>query len=184
MKNKSLRILLATNSMVLISVAMLGPIYAIFIEKIGGDILDASFAYALFAIFAGATTFISGRFADKIKESELIVALGYLLISVGFAGYIWVNSMATLFIIQILIGIGEAIYSPAFDTLYSRHLDSHQEGKEWGMWESINYFTMGTGALFGGILVTSFGFNVMFAVMSMLSLASAMYIIRLPRNVL
>jgi hypothetical protein len=45
--NKSIKILLFSNALVLVSAAMLGPIYAIFVEKVGGDILDASFAFGV-----------------------------------------------------------------------------------------------------------------------------------------
>ena len=71
--NKSLRILLITNGIVLIAGAMLGPIYALFVEKIGGSLLDASLTGGFFALAAGITTLLAGKFADKHKD-ELIVA--------------------------------------------------------------------------------------------------------------
>lgn len=182
--NKPIRILLVTNGLILIASAMLGPIYALFVEKIGGDLLDASYAFGVYAIAAGAATLISGKHADKLKENELIVVVGYAIIGVAFFGYMFVNSIWSLLLVQILIGLGEAIYSPAFDAVYSKHLDGHKSGREWGAWESINYFTTALGSIIGGLLVTLFGFNAMFIVMGILCFASALYILQLPRKVL
>lgn len=65
---KGLNILLFTNAMILLACAMLGPIYALFVEEVGGDLLDASFAGGAFAIAAGVTTLISGRYTDKVNK--------------------------------------------------------------------------------------------------------------------
>ena len=127
--NRALRILLSTNAFILLAAAMLGPIYAIYVEEIGGDLMDASLASGLFALTAGLTTFISGKYSDKIKENELIIILGYTIMGTGFFLYNLVDSIGFLFCVQILIGFGEAIYSPAFDAVYSKHLDGHKSGK-------------------------------------------------------
>lgn len=182
--NKPIRILLVTNGFILIAGAMLGPIYALFVEEIGGDLLDASYAFGVFALVAGLTTLISGKYADKLKENELIVVLGYGIMGMGFLGYTLVNSIWTLLVIQVIIGLGEAIYAPAFDSIYSKHLDGHKSGREWGAWEAINYFTTAFGAVVGGLLVTFFGFNVIFVAMGLFCFASAIYIFRLPRRIL
>ena len=86
--NKALRILLITNGLVLLASAMLGPIYALFVENIGGDLLDASLTGGLFALAAGITTLVAGRFADKNKRGDLIVVFGYTLMGIGFLLYI------------------------------------------------------------------------------------------------
>lgn len=182
--NKALRILLSTNAMILIAAAMLIPIYALFVEKIGGSLMDASLAGGIFALTAGLTTLISGKYSDKVKENELIVVLGYSIMGVGFLLYIWVNSVVFLFLTQVVIGLGEAIYSPAFDAVYSKHLDGHKSGRQWGAWESMNYFTTAGGAVIGGGLVTLFGFHVLFIAMAALCFSSALYIYRLRRGVL
>lgn len=182
--NKQINILLITNALILIAVAMLGPIYALFVEKVGGDLLDASYAFAVYAFAAAITTLVSGRFADKLKENELIIILGYAIMATGFFCYLFVTSVWSLLIVQVIIGLGEAIYSPAFDAVYSKHLDGHSSGREWGAWESINYFTIALGALLGGLLVTYFGFNSMFIVMGILCAVSAVYLFLLPRKLL
>jgi MFS family permease len=182
--NQQIRILLATNALILIGVAMLGPIYAIFVEKIGGDLLDASYAFGAYALSAGLVTLLSGKLADRTKENELIVVAGYIIMGIGFLGYLFVTSIWTLLLVQIIIGLGEAVYSPAFDAIYSKHLDGKKSGTEWGAWESINYFTIAIGAISGGLLVTYLGFNAMFIAMSLLCISSALYIYKLPRRIL
>ena len=90
----------------------------------------------------------------------------------------------TLLLVQIVISFGEAVYAPAFDAVYSKHLDGRKAGQQWGAWESLNYFTTAIGAVAGGIIVTQFGFNMMFIIMAILCLGSAIYIYRLPRRAL
>lgn len=182
--NKQIRILLVTNGLILIAGAMLGPIYALFVEKIGGDLLDASYAFGAYALAAGIATLVSGRYADKLKENELIVVVGYGIMGLAFLGYMLVNSIWSLLVIQMIIGLGEAIYVPAFDAIYSKYLDGHKSGREWGAYEAISYFITALGAISGGFLVTLFGFNMIFVAMGLLSFASAIYIFRLPRRVL
>ena len=182
--NRGLRILLITNALILIAGAMLGPIYALFVEKVGGSLLDASLTGGIFALVAGITTLIAGRYADKIKEKRYIVAFGYSLMGVGFFLYTFVNSIWFLFVVQAIIGFAEAAYVPAFDALYSKHLTKKKAGREWGAWEATNYFTAAAGAGTGGLLVTYFGFNIIFIIMGILSVISAIYIFLLPKRIL
>ncbi len=180
--NKALRILLVTNGMILMAGAMLGPIYALFVEKVGGDLMDASIAGGIYAFTAGAVTLASGKYSDRVKENELIVVLGYLIIGLGFILYIFVDSIIFLFVVQIIIGLGEAIYSPAFDAVYSKHLDGDRSGTQWGMWESMNYFTAAAGSFAGGAVVTIFGFEALFIIMAVMAFWSAGYIYHLKRR--
>ena len=182
--NRSLRILLATNAIILFAGAMLGPIYALFVEEIGGSLLDASIAGGVFALAAGFTTLISGRYTDKLKENEYIIVLGYLVMAIGFYLYVFVDTMFFLLVVQVIIGLGEAIYSPAFDALYSKHISKKRSGREWAAWESMYYFTAAIAALVGGLVVTNFSFEVLFIAMGTMALASAVYIALLPRKIL
>jgi len=182
--NKALRVLLATNALVLVAGAMLGPIYALFVEKVGGSLLDASITGGIFALAAGITTLAAGKYADKIKHDERIISFGYLTMGVGFFLYMFVNSIWFLFVVQVITGFSEAIYSPAFDALYTKHVCETKAGREWGAWEAMNYFTIFFGAVIGGFIVTFFGFNAIFAMMGLMCIASAAYIKYIPNGVL
>jgi len=182
--NRPIRILLITNTFITLASAMMGPIYALFVEKIGGDLLDASLTGAIFFFAAGIAALISGKYADKIKENELIIVLGYGLIAFGYFLYLFVNSIWFLFLVQVIIGFGDAIWAPAFDSIYSKHIDHHKSGIEWGAWETMNYFVFAIGAVVGGVLVSLFSFNLIFIIMMLISAGSALYIYFLPREVL
>ncbi len=180
----ALRILLVTDGLVVFSGAMLGPIYALFVQDIGGDILDTGLAAGVFTATAGIVVFLSGRFSDKVRETELVVALGYAAIGLGFLSYTLVHSVTQLLLVQAIIGFGQALSSPSFDALYSRHVDPKRSGSQWGAWESMSYFAVAFGALAGSTVVSLFGFRVLFVVMGCLALLSAFYIYFLPRRVL
>ncbi len=182
--NRALRVLLITNGLVLIAGAMLGPIYALFVERIGGSLLDASLTAGIFALAAGVTTLIAGKYADNVKRKDLIVVLGYLVMGIGFVLYTFVNSIIFLFIVQVIIGFAEAFYSPAFDALFSGHTTKKRIGIEWGTWEAMDYFSVAFGAIAGGVIVTLAGFSAIFMIMAALCFISSAYIYLLPRRVL
>ena len=51
--NKQIKTLLLTDGIIILACAMLGPIYALFVQEIGGDLLDAAYAFAVYAFVAG-----------------------------------------------------------------------------------------------------------------------------------
>ncbi len=181
---KAIRILLMTDAVIGVASYMIGPIYALFVEEIGGDILDASSTAAVLALAAGVTALLAGRFNDRIKQNELIIVFGHAVTGIGFLLYLFADSIWMLFLIQIIIGFAAAVYAPTFDDLYSRHLKHGQAGLEWGTWESAGYFTTAIGAFLGGLIVSYFGFNVLFVVMALMCFGSATYLYLLPRRVL
>lgn len=182
--NRANKILLITNSLILLAGAAVGPIYALFVEEVGGNLMDASLAGAAFALAAGVTVLISGKYADKIKENELIIVFGYTVIGIGFLLYMFVKSIWFLLIVQVIIGLGEAIYSPAFDAVYTKHLRGGGYGSQWSFWYAMSYIVTAVGAIIGGLLVTFLGFYVVFLILALLCFTSAIYIYLLPRKVL
>ncbi len=182
--NRALRVLLLSSWIFLLAGAMMGPIYAIFVEKIGGNLLDASFTGGIFSFVAGITAILSGSITDRLKENELMIVLSYILMGIGFFLYIFVHSIKALFLVQIFTGFSEALYYPALDAVYSKHLSKGNQGKQWGMWEAVDYFAIAVGAWVGGVIASYLGFHVLFLVMSFLCFISAFYVFLTPREVL
>ncbi len=166
---RELKILLTSSNLFLLAGGLFGPIYAVFVEQIGGDLLTAGGAYGAFSISAGILIFFLSRWEDHVKHQEKLVIIGFLLNCMGYAGYLFIRSPIDLFIVQIMFGIGEAVNTPAFDGLYSRHLDRGKFVSEWGMWESMYRIITAAAAAAGGLLALMFGFRLLFAVMLIIS---------------
>ena len=182
--NRSLRILIAVNTGMVFIIGMLAPFYAVFVQKIGGNIAFAGFSWAVFSIVAGVLTLLFGKWQLKVKEQELLLALGYFIRGAVFLSYAFMGSIAQLIFTQVLWGIGAAIGSPAFDAVYAAHTNKESSIMQWGQWEGIASIATGFAAIIGGILIQAVGYFVVFAGMSVLSFLLGIYVWRLPREVL
>src|SRR3989344_6583524 len=109
--NRALRILLCTHGAILTASSAIGPIYALFVEKVGGDLLDARLAGTVFALATGLAMMVSGKFSNEAKQKEKLLSLGYAIVGIGFILYIFVGSIWELLLVQVIIGIGTAIYT-------------------------------------------------------------------------
>jgi predicted MFS family arabinose efflux permease len=165
-------------------IGMLAPFYAVFVQKIGGNIAFAGFSWAIFSIVAGVLTLLFGKWQLKVKEQELMLALGYFIRGAVFLSYAFMGSIAQLISTQILWGIGAAIGSPAFDAVYSAHTNQKDSIMQWGKWEGISSIAAGLAAITGGLLIQAVGYELVFLSMALFSILLGTYIWRLPREIL
>ncbi|MDD5221131.1 MAG: MFS transporter [Candidatus Paceibacterota bacterium] len=182
--NKSLRILITVNTTMVFVLGMLTPFYAVFIQKIGGDVASAGLSWAIFCVVAGILTLALGNWRLKVKEQELLLSLGYIIRGIVFLSYAFMGSMLQLILTQIIWGIGVAFGTPAFDSVYSSHTNKKQSVAQWGHWEGIASIATGLAAIIGGILIQKFGYLPVFLGMSALSFYLGIYVWRLPRETL
>lgn len=182
--NKSLRILLITNSLLVFILGLFMPFYAVFIQKIGQNIAFAGLSWGLFLIVSGVLTFWFAGMQIHVKEQELILAISYLLRGVVFASYAFMTNWEQLLVTQILWGVASAMGNPVFDGTYAKHTSHKNSILQWGSYEGIASIASGLAALLGGILIQSFGFTSIFVAMSVVSFLLGIYIWRLPREIL
>jgi MFS family permease len=181
--NKPLKILLATDTLVLIAGAMIVPYYALFVQKIGGDILDTGLAAGAYAIAAGFATLAAGRWSDRVKRKEFIIAGAYLVMAACFVAYVFVSSLWALLIVQVFIGLAQATYVPAYDALYGAHVGGPRAaGFRWSFWEASNFFAIAIGALIGATIVHLTSFTGLLLTMAGLCIVSGLYLFTLPRR--
>jgi MFS family permease len=156
--NRYLKLLLLSSFFVNFSGGLLGPIYAIYVEKIGGDILLVGSSFAVFSIVTGLLTWFLASWEDHIKHKVNLLIYSRVLSVIGFVGYLIINEPIGLFIVQIIFGIATALGNPSFDALFSKHLDRGKETSEWGAWEAMFAIVGGISAILGSVIVYYAGF--------------------------
>ncbi len=183
--NKSLRILVSVNTAMVFIVAMFSPFYAVFVKEVaGGDLAIAGLSWAVYPIVAGALIFLFSQWEMKVKEQELLLAVGYFIRGLVFLSYAFMGNIAQLILTQVLWGIGSALGVPAFDATYGKHTTREGSIAEWGQWEGMAYIATGLAALVSGFLIQWVGYFWLFIAMAAASVFLAIYIWLLPRELL
>ena len=183
-KNPALKVLLVADALVLTAAAMLTPIYAVFVQEVGGDLLDAGITAAALAFGSALASLVAGKYADGLRNKRMLIIASYAVTGMGFLLFTVVDGVWFLAAVQVMIGLVRAFAEPAYDALYSIHLDKKKEAEEWGEWEAMAYFVGGAGALMGAAIVSYTSFDMLFILMASLCAASAIYMFRVPNKTL
>jgi len=168
---RELKILISASLACNFAFGLLGPIYAIFVENIGGDILTAGYTWAIYSISLGVATFIFSRFEDKLPKEKMIV-LGYGLLSFGHLGYYFVQNATHLFMVQIYMGLSLALIDPIWSAYFTIKTDRRREAAEWGDWGAGTNIAIGIAAVVGSYIAHQFGFKSLFLIMFVIGLIS------------
>jgi MFS family permease len=165
--NKKLNILLLGSNIWIFADSMLGPLFAVFTKRIGGDILDISWAWATYFVFTGVLTIIIGRVSDRYKKEGFLV-FGYGLTAICTFGYLLVSSPMHLFFIQAGLGVALAFCNPTWYALYGKYTPKESSGYTWGIADGLGKILSGIAIFVGGAVVVMFSFDALFIIMGSL----------------
>lgn len=153
---------------------LFGPLFAIFAGRVGGNILDISWAWAIYLLVTGVLEMFIGRISDKIGHAKLMV-MGYALNAVFTFGYLFIHNTTGLFIVQAGLGVSLALADPTWDALYAKYEDRRRGGYIWGLEHGIEEIITGVSIFLGGLIVAYFSFTVLFLVMGLIQTIGAIY---------
>ncbi len=174
MMNKIEKILLVGSSFWYFGEGMLGPLFAIFAERIGGDILEITWAWATYVLAIGILTLILGKYSDKCNKGKMMI-LGYGLNAIFTLGYLFVKTPVSLLLVQAGLGLACALATPTWDALYSEHVNRKKEGNAWGLADGLPYLVTGISIIIGGLIVTYYSFNYLFITMGIIQILATIY---------
>ena len=63
-----LKMMLVLEALIMFSGGLFGPLYALFVEGVGGSIIDVGIASSIFLMSAAVLIYLIGKWADKIKH--------------------------------------------------------------------------------------------------------------------
>ena len=183
--NQFYRILVTSYVMSTFAEGIIMPIYAVFVQKIGGDILDATGAIATFMIVNGIATILIHRMQWSQQHRRLLMIGGWLVWVVGIFSYFAISTTFTLFLTQVLVALGNAIADPAFDAELDDNIDDPLKSYEWGVFGAAQDILNGAAALVGGLIASLLGFRVLIFCMvaaATLSFGMILWYLRMRKN--
>ena len=162
--HKALKVLIGSSFFITFSAGLLGPIYAIFVLGIGGNILDASTAWATYSIVMGVLVVVFGKIEDSLNLTKMLL-IGRLLNIFGILGYFFVTSPVHLFLVQAVLGIAAAVKNPSWYALFAKNLTKGKESSQWATVDGLDYISVGIAAIIGGVVASTLGFRALFSLM-------------------
>lgn len=165
MMRRETKILLYASNLWYFSDGLIGPLFAVFAEKVGGDILDISWAWAIYLIISGLAIIVVGNISDKVSKEALMI-VGYALNAFLTFAYIFVSEPHQLFALQAAFGISVALATPTWDALYDKYSGKgNKDGFIWGIADGTPNIVLGFAAIVGGFIVSQYSFTALFLIM-------------------
>lgn len=153
---------------------LFGPLFAVFTGQIGGDLLDITWAWAIYLIVTGFLVMYVGRISDRVGHARLMV-VGFVLNAILTFCYLLIDSPMELFLVQAGLGVALALAEPTWDALYAKFEDRSHAGYTWGLSNGTEELITGMAILIGGFIVSWYGFKTLFIIMGIIQTIGAIY---------
>jgi MFS family permease len=177
--NKRASILIWSSNLWNFGDGLLGPLFAVFAQKVGGNILDIAWAWGTYLIIMGVGIIIVGHVSDRVSKLNLLF-LGYILSTLCTFAYLLVDSAQMLFIVQGGLGVATALANPTYFALLAKYSSTNErDGTLWGWADGRDKIAIGLAVFSGGLIVSHFGFQALFVIMGILQILATAYLARL-----
>ena len=147
---------------------MIQAVVAVYLNQILGD-------NSLQLIALGFSTYMISRSLFQVPialsldrnkgffDESFAVFFGSFLGSIALFGFTFVNSGATLVLVQALFGLGMACNIPAWRKIFARFVDKDHEAIEYGIYDMLNNIIIALLTALGGYVMTKYAsFDLLF----------------------
>ena len=180
------RLLLWSSNLWALGEGMLGPLFAVFAQRIGGNILDITWAWAIYLGMTGIFTIVAGNVSDRIWEwcgRERLLVAGHALNALCTFGYLFVHTTTGLFLVQAGLGMALALSSPTWSALYARYSPGEEKaGNTWGLVAGEQRLILAVAIVVGGFIVDHYSFEALFIAMGTVQVIATLYLLRILRR--
>jgi MFS family permease len=161
--------------LIAMSMGIVGPIYSIYFERISGSLKDVGIIIGIYWIIVGLLEIPFGILSDRIGKTKTFL-IGGLLTSLSIFLYPIVTNFYQILIAEIIGAIGYAMQLPSFYALLADLTSKEKRGLEIGLIDSSWNIFYGLASIFSGIIVSIFGFSLIFSLASFLHLSSSIIV--------
>ncbi len=172
--NRTVRLLLIASSLWYLSEGLLGPLFAVFAQRIGGDVFDITSAWAAYLIVCGLAYPIVGRLVNQSRWKFRVITVGYAMHTVCTFCYLFVHTPQQLLVVQVGLGLAEAISTPSWDAYFASELTERDDTFAWGIASGHTQIVSGIAIAIGGMIAKWGSFQALFITMGCISLLATL----------
>lgn len=176
-----LRLLLLSNYLNFFGSGLFIPLYALFVQQMGGNVFHAGASFGTYTLTAGLVTFIFGKLEDKILDKRKMLCLGYFFVAIGAASYLFITELWHIYLVQVLNAVAFGIFNPAWKTLYANDEDIGKQAQEWALVDGGDMILISIAAVLGGFLVNWYGFRMLFLLMTFVQVVAFLFSLQVLR---
>lgn len=152
--------------------SLFGPLYAIYVQGIGGNLLDVGNSIALYSVATGILIILAGKISDKINKALLTTA-GFTISAFATLAYLVIKTPLELYLLQIVFALSTALLSAPFSALFAQHIKEEQAGLMWAFDAGGGKILTGVGISIGTFVTHAFGFMAVFFAIFFLQICAA-----------
>lgn len=185
--NRVIKLLVLSDFLLLFSMGLLAPIFAVFILKnIQGSTLQVvGLATTCYWIARVISTVPLSRFMDRMdgeKDEFYFMIIGTFILSSMPLFYLLMTQPWHLYLIQFLSGLAGSMATPGWRILFTDHLDRGRTGYEWSLEDLSIGVATAVSAYLGAVLADKFGFTLILIVLAMLGYLATLVLMPILRE--
>jgi DHA1 family multidrug resistance protein-like MFS transporter len=169
----------------LASYNMLAAVIPLYVTKLGASVSEVGLIVAINAYCTALFMIPFGLLSDRFGRRILLLS-GLIISTIVPFLYVFSNTILQLSVLRALHGIASATFVPNLMASVIDMSPPEQKGKSIGWYTTATQSGLMIGPIFGGFLLSSFGFEVAFIGSGVLSLVSLLVVITrfhlLPRK--
>ena len=175
--NNVILIIIFAHFIFTMAAGLTAPLFAVFVmQNISAPVTVVGFAVALYWICKSILQLPVARYLDRTdgeRDDHYAMMAGTVIVTIATFLYYLATTVWHVYLLQIMIAVGDSLIVPPFYAIFSRHLDREHTGFEWALFSS---FSIGAGSavggIFSGILAGAIGIRAMFLINGMLALVA------------
>jgi len=180
--NRVIKTLIFSDLLMMGSFGLIVPVFAVFITDFisGGTVEVVGIASTVYLLTKSLGQLLAAELIDRIKgerDDFLSMVIGSVVMCSSYLLYLLVHTPMQLYIVQFIIGLATAFTFPSWMAIYTRHIDSDKEGKEWGMYFTLTDLAGAGTAAIGGVIAYNLGFKPLFVIVAGFGIISSLLLL-------
>lgn len=186
--NKVIKSLIVSDFLLQSGWGLIGPIFAIFLTKQikGGTLEMVGLVVATYWITKSIVQPFIASYLDRNhgeKDDFMFLVGGMYVANLIPLGYVFSTEPWHIFVLEFIRALAMACVIPTFAGVFTRHIDKGREAFSWSLESTGIGFAAGFAGAIGAWAVGSFGFQIVFILVSLFGLLSASALLTIRHSI-